>query len=77
MMMLTKQVFYNFLTLFLYLGQMVAGYLNWPQAIFASKVEEEEGGTHLKVTREIDGGLDIVRVKLPALVTADLRLNTV
>nr|CAD2182008.1 unnamed protein product [Meloidogyne enterolobii]CAD2202005.1 unnamed protein product [Meloidogyne enterolobii] len=57
-------------------GQMVAGYLNWPQATFASKVEEEDGGTHLKVTREIDGGLDIVRVKLPALVTADLRLNT-
>uniref|UniRef100_A0A915N5W2 Electron transfer flavoprotein subunit beta n=1 Tax=Meloidogyne javanica TaxID=6303 RepID=A0A915N5W2_MELJA len=48
-------------------GQMVAGYLNWPQATFASKVEEEDGGTHLKVTREIDGGLDIVRVKLPAL----------
>ncbi|KAF7629284.1 ETF domain-containing protein [Meloidogyne graminicola] len=43
-------------------GQMVAGYLNWPQATFASKVEEE--------------GLDIVRVKLPALITADLRLNT-
>lgn len=55
---------------------MVAGYLNWPQATFASKIEED-GSTHLKVTREIDGGLDTVRVKLPALVTADLRLNEV
>lgn len=55
---------------------MVAGYLNWPQATFASKVEED-GGTHLKVTREIDGGLDTIKVKLPAVITADLRLNEV
>lgn len=53
---------------------MVAGFLNWPQATFASKVEVD-GKTHLKVTREIDGGLDIVKIKLPAVVTADLRLN--
>lgn len=55
---------------------MVAGYLNWPQATFASKIEED-GSTHLKVTREIDGGLDKVRVKMPAIITADLRLNEV
>lgn len=55
---------------------MVAGYLNWAQATFASKLEEE-GTTHLKVTREIDGGLDTVKVKLPAVLTADLRLNEV
>jgi electron transfer flavoprotein beta subunit len=55
---------------------MVAGYLDWPQATFASKIEED-GTTHLKVTREIDGGLDRIRVKLPAVVTADLRLNEV
>lgn len=42
--------------------------------MFASKVEPE-GTTHLKVTREIDGGLDTVKVKLPAVVSADLRLN--
>uniref|UniRef100_A0A914GYI8 Electron transfer flavoprotein subunit beta n=2 Tax=Globodera TaxID=31242 RepID=A0A914GYI8_GLORO len=55
-------------------GQMVAGYLNWPQATFASKIEQD-GTSHLKVTREIDGGLDTVKLKLPAVVTADLRLN--
>lgn len=54
----------------------MAGYLNWPQATFASKIEED-GSTHLKVTREIDGGLDNVRVKMPAIITADLRLNEV
>jgi len=55
-------------------GQLVAGFLNWPQATFASKVEAE-GTTHLIVTREIDGGLETIKVKLPAVVTADLRLN--
>jgi len=55
-------------------GQLVAGLLNWPQAMFASKVEAD-GGTHLKVTREIDGGLETIRVKLPAVISADLRLN--
>jgi len=54
-------------------GQLVAGLLDWPQATFASKVVHE--GTHLTVTREIDGGLDTIRVKLPAVLTADLRLN--
>ncbi|KAI1725628.1 translocon-associated protein beta (TRAPB) domain-containing protein [Ditylenchus destructor] len=55
-------------------GQLVAGLLNWPQATFASKVEPE-GTTHVKVTREIDGGLETVKIKLPAVITADLRLN--
>jgi len=55
-------------------GQLVAGFLNWPQATFASKVETE-GTSHLKVTREIDGGLETIKVKLPAVLTADLRLN--
>lgn len=54
-------------------GQMIAALLDWPQATFASKVEKDDG--HLKVTREIDGGLETIRVKLPAVVTTDLRLN--
>ena len=55
-------------------GQMLAALLDWPQATFASKVELGEG--HAKVTREIDGGLETIEVKMPAVVTADLRLNT-
>jgi len=55
-------------------GQMTAGWLNWPQATFVSKIEKE-GDTHLKVTREIDGGLETIKVKLPAVLTTDLRLN--
>jgi len=55
-------------------GQMLAALLDWPQATFASKVEID--GTAMKVTREIDGGLETVEVKLPAVVTTDLRLNT-
>jgi electron transfer flavoprotein beta subunit len=55
-------------------GQMLAALLDWPQATFASKVEVGEGVA--KVTREIDGGLETIEVKLPAIVTADLRLNT-
>ena len=54
-------------------GQMVASILEWPQATFASKIEVE--GESLKVVREIDGGLEAIKVKLPAVVTADLRLN--
>lgn len=54
-------------------GQMVAAVLDWPQATFASKLEVE--GDKLKVTREVDGGLESIEVKLPAVVTADLRLN--
>jgi electron transfer flavoprotein beta subunit len=55
-------------------GQMLAELLGWPQATFASKVELS-GETSAKVTREVDGGLETVAVPLPAVVTADLRLN--
>jgi electron transfer flavoprotein beta subunit len=54
-------------------GQMLAGLLGWPQGTFASKVAPEGG--QLRVTREIDGGLQTVVLKLPAVVTTDLRLN--
>lgn len=54
-------------------GQMLAELLGWPQATFASKVEL--GGGEAKVTREVDGGLETVACPLPAIVTADLRLN--
>ena len=54
-------------------GQMLAALLNWPQGTFASKVALEEGG--VAVTREVDGGLQTVRLKGPAVVTTDLRLN--
>jgi len=52
---------------------MLAALLDWPQATFASKIEFLDGG--LRVTRETDAGLEVVRVALPAVVTADLRLN--
>ena len=55
-------------------GQMLAALLDWPQAVFASKVEIEGDGA--KVTREIDGGLEVVAMKMPAVITTDLRLNT-
>jgi electron transfer flavoprotein beta subunit len=55
-------------------GQMLAALLDWPQATFASKVEIDGGVA--RVTREIDGGLETVEVKLPAVITTDLRLNT-
>lgn len=54
-------------------GQMLAALLGWGQATFASKVELGDGTA--KVTREIDGGLQTVEVKLPAIITTDLRLN--
>ncbi|NOL48886.1 electron transfer flavoprotein subunit beta/FixA family protein [Pelistega europaea] len=54
-------------------GQMLAALLGWPQATFASKVDVE--GDSVKVTREIDGGLEILSLKLPAIITTDLRLN--
>jgi electron transfer flavoprotein beta subunit len=54
-------------------GQMLAGLLNWPQATFASKVDLQPD--HALVTREVDGGLQTIAVQLPAVVTADLRLN--
>ena len=55
-------------------GQMLAALLDWPQATFASKVEIQ--GDSANVTREVDGGLETLKVKLPAIVTTDLRLNT-
>jgi electron transfer flavoprotein beta subunit len=54
-------------------GQMLAALLGWPQGTFASKVEP--GGETVDVTREVDGGLEKVKLKLPAVVTTDLRLN--
>ena len=54
-------------------GQMLAALLGRPQGTFASKVEVE--GDHVTVTREVDGGLETVRLALPAIVTTDLRLN--
>ena len=54
-------------------GQMLAALLGWPQATFASKVLPEDGS--LQVVREVDGGLETVRLKMPAIVTTDLRLN--
>lgn len=54
-------------------GQMLAALLDWPQATYASKVEID--GDNVKVTREVDGGLEIVSLTLPAIVTTDLRLN--
>lgn len=60
-------------------GQMLAGLLNWPQATYASKLEflsgKPEKGAEAQVTREIDGGLGIVKTKLPFVMTTDLRLN--
>jgi electron transfer flavoprotein beta subunit len=53
-------------------GQMLAALLGWPQGTFASKVEVSDAAT---VTREVDGGLETVKLNLPAVVTADLRLN--
>jgi electron transfer flavoprotein beta subunit len=54
-------------------GQMLAALLAWPQATFASKLKI--AGGEAEVTREVDGGLETVAVKLPAIVTTDLRLN--
>ena len=54
-------------------GQMLAALLGWPQATFASKVKVDNGKA--QVTREVDGGLETISIKLPAIVTTDLRLN--
>ena len=54
-------------------GQMLAALLGWPQATFASKLKIE--GEKASVTREVDGGLETIAIKLPAVVTTDLRLN--
>ncbi|MCP5150124.1 MAG: electron transfer flavoprotein subunit beta/FixA family protein [Ectothiorhodospiraceae bacterium] len=54
-------------------GQMLAALLGWAQGTFAYKLEPKDGG--LEVTREIDGGLETVRLRTPAVITTDLRLN--
>ncbi|MCM0031777.1 electron transfer flavoprotein subunit beta/FixA family protein [Sandarakinorhabdus limnophila] len=54
-------------------GQMLAGLLGWAQGTFASKLDPQ--GETVNVTREIDGGLETVALKMPAIVTTDLRLN--
>jgi len=54
-------------------GQMLAALLNWPQGTFASKVVID--GHRVSVTREVDGGLQTVKLNMPAIVTTDLRLN--
>src|SRR3712207_1361152 len=55
-------------------GQMLAALLGWAQGTFASKIELLDGTA--RVTREVDGGLQTLTLKLPAIVTSDLRLNT-
>lgn len=55
-------------------AQMTAALLDWPQATFASKVEKTDGS--LTVVREIDGGLETIKTKVPSVISADLRLNT-
>ena len=54
-------------------GQMLAALLNWPQGTFASKIELADGAA--RVTREVDGGLQTISLKMPMIVTTDLRLN--
>merc|ERR1712020_274648 len=54
-------------------AQMTASLLNWPQGVFASKVTKTDAG--LEVLREIDGGLGTIKISLPAVLSADLRLN--
>jgi len=54
-------------------AQMTASFLNWPQGVFASKITKNDGG--LEVVREVDGGLETINISLPAVLSADLRLN--
>jgi electron transfer flavoprotein beta subunit len=56
-------------------GQMLAGLLGWPQATFVSRVEFVDAGARVECTRETDAGLETIRVRLPAVLTTDLRLN--
>jgi len=56
-------------------GQMLAGRLGWPQATFVSRLELSDGGARARCTRETDAGLQVVEVRLPAVITTDLRLN--
>ncbi len=54
-------------------GQLLAGFLNWPQGTFISKLDIS--GPDCKIVREVDGGLETIQMALPAVLTADLRLN--
>jgi len=54
-------------------AQMTAAILDWPQGVFASKIEKDGDG--LTIEREVDGGLETIKVKLPTVISADLRLN--
>ncbi len=56
-------------------GQMLAALLGWPQATFASKIEVAADKASAQVVREVDGGLETLTIKLPGIVTTDLRLN--
>ena len=56
-------------------GQMLAGLLGWPQATFVSKIEFLDNKTRAQCSRETDGGLEVVVIALPAIITTDLRLN--
>ncbi len=56
-------------------GQLLAEYLGWPQATFASKVDIDLNSKKALVVREVDGGLETVELSIPAVITADLRLN--
>ena len=56
-------------------GQMLAGLLGWPQATFVSKIEFLDSRTRARCTRETDSGLEVIEINLPAVITADLRLN--
>lgn len=55
-------------------AQMTAAILDWPQATFASKIEKKDDS--IEVVREVDGGLETIKCKIPAVISADLRLNT-
>lgn len=54
-------------------AQMIGGILDWPTGTFCSKIEKTNG--ELNITREVDGGLEVIKVKMPAVLSADLRLN--
>lgn len=56
-------------------GQMLAGILSWPQGTFISKIEVDSAANSAKIARETDSGSETLTVKLPAVVTCDLRLN--
>jgi len=56
-------------------GQTLAALLRWPQATFVSKIEFLDNKTRARCTRETDGGLEVIAIELPAIITTDLRLN--